>query len=65
MSILDEIRESIRRADQYLPAPSDEQAPKDAERLADLFSDVEPQPYIVPIQRFVGLPVFSDGEIEK
>ena len=28
----------------------------EADRLADLFSDVKPVAFIVPIERFVGLP---------
>ncbi len=28
-----------------------------AERLADLFADVRPVPYAVPIERFVGMAV--------
>lgn len=32
------------------------QAIREAERLADLYADITPAPYIVPIERFVGLP---------
>jgi hypothetical protein len=32
----------------------------DAELLADLFSDVRPIPYIVPIERFAGLPILGE-----
>jgi hypothetical protein len=28
----------------------------DAERLADMFADVKPVPFVVPFERFAGLP---------
>ena len=30
---------------------------EEAEKLADLFDDVKPQPYIVPIERYAGMPL--------
>lgn len=29
----------------------------DAERLADQYADVKPTPYVVPIERFVGMAI--------
>ena len=36
----------------------------EAEKLADLYSDVQPVPYIVPIERFAGLPILGESEIK-
>ena len=35
----------------------------DAERMAEQFSDVRPQPYVVPIERFAGLPVVGESRV--
>lgn len=39
-----------------------DEALREAERLADVFEEVKPQPYVVPIERFAGLPVFQRDE---
>ena len=36
----------------------------DAERLADEFSEVRPQRYIVPIEKFVGLPILGEESLQ-
>lgn len=35
------------------------EALREAERLSDVFQEVRPQPYVVPIERFAGLPVYD------
>lgn len=32
---------------------------EEAERMANEFSEIKPVPYVVPIERYVGLPVFE------
>ena len=32
-----------------------DEALREAEKLADVFEEVKPQPYVVPIERFAGL----------
>lgn len=35
------------------------EANREAERMADLFADVEPQPFSIPMERFYGLPSYQ------
>ena len=37
----------------------------DAEKLADQYSDIQPVPYVVPIERFAGLPILGESEIKS
>lgn len=54
MSLTDKVRESL--AVQQAGDPWGD-AIADAERLADQFADIKPTPYVVPIERFVGMAV--------
>lgn len=36
-----------------------EKALQDAEMLADMYHDIRPVPYAVPMEKFFGLPAFS------
>lgn len=63
MSILREVKESLDRGAEVETDLAD--ALKEAERLADLFKEVKPQPYVVPIERFAGLPVFDRKDALK
>lgn len=60
MGVLQVLREALENApagvDLTLPA-----ALADAERLADQFAEVRPQTYIVPIEKFAGLPVMGEN----
>lgn len=38
---------------------------RDAERMADEFSNVKPVPYIVPIERFAGLPIVGEHKLRS
>lgn len=49
-------------ADTAASQPNGE-ALRDAERLADLYSDVRPDPFVVPIERFVGLPILGEARL--
>ena len=51
------ILKDIEGSDQALP-----KALEEAEKLADQFADVKPVPYIVPIERFVGLACKTDRD---
>ena len=56
MGLVRAVRQNLRKA------PDVEQyelsgALAEAEKLADLFDDVKPQPYIVPIERYAGMPL--------
>ncbi|GGE39207.1 hypothetical protein [Actibacterium pelagium] len=42
-----------------------EAALAEAERMADEFADVRPQTYIVPIERFAGLPIYKEASTEQ
>jgi hypothetical protein len=66
MGILHDVGQTLSSIDgdfgvlgETLDALEHDAALKEAERLADLFAEVKPQPYVVPIQRFAGLPVFK------
>lgn len=37
----------------------------EAERLTDLFDEVVPQPYIVPMERFAGIPVCNRDQARE
>ena len=43
-------------------APRMKDALLEAERLADLYADVKPVPYIVPMERYVGVPYHIQAE---
>lgn len=63
MSVLQTIREALKNA----PGDVDmnlKGALADAERLADEFSQVRPKTYIVPIEKFVGLPVVGEANLQ-
>ena len=59
MSLTDKVRETLaaQRAEGYANDPI-----AAAERLADQYADIKPTPYIVPIERFVGMAVEFDLE---
>lgn len=54
MSLTDKVRETLAA---QLAGGNLHDAIADAERMADQFADVKPTPYIVPIERFVGMAV--------
>jgi len=61
MSILEQVKVALSAAkadsDTHLGA-----ALVDAERMSDQFSEVKPVPYIIPIERFVGMAVFNGSK---
>ncbi|WP_299911791.1 hypothetical protein [uncultured Paracoccus sp.] len=59
MSVLRSLREALANAQVDVDL-SLQGALADAERLADEFAEVRPQSYIVPIEKFVGLPVLGE-----
>ncbi len=59
MSVLVEQVRAALNADKIGKKLDIEDALVEAERLADLFSEVKPVPYIVPIERFAGMSVFN------
>lgn len=59
MSILKEIRDSLGQAPEVVDVIERDEALKEAEKLADLFQEIQSQPYIIPIERFAGLSVVN------
>jgi uncharacterized OB-fold protein len=54
MTLTDKVQERVAR----LPAETAHTlALVEAERLADMFADIKPTPYSVPIERYVGMKV--------
>ncbi|OYU19694.1 MAG: hypothetical protein CFE34_03910 [Rhodobacteraceae bacterium PARR1] len=62
MSILVALKEALDRAPNT-DTHSLQGALADAEKLADLFSEVRPQAYVVPIEKYVGLPVLGEARL--
>lgn len=59
MNILKAVRERIQESD--LPDGYELQgALAEAERMADEFDHVKPAPYVVPIERYSGLPILGE-----
>jgi hypothetical protein len=54
MSLVDQVTETLARASEDA---TNGKAIAEAERLADQFADVKPTPYVIPIERFVGMTV--------
>jgi hypothetical protein len=61
MSIAKDVREALAESDQVAGFEL-QGALRDAEELAERFSDVKPVPYVVPIERFVGLPIIGESK---
>ncbi len=59
MSIVADVRETLDRTQDVEDFVAMDEALREAERLADMFEEVKPQSYVVPIERFVGMPVFQ------
>lgn len=54
MTLTDKVQERVAK----LPGESlENNALMEAERLADMFADIKPTPYSVPIERYVGMKV--------
>jgi hypothetical protein len=62
MSVLRILREALESAPHDVEMNLQD-ALAEAERLADEFSEVRPQSYIVPIEKFVGLPMMGEASI--
>ena len=64
MSLVREVRQRLEKT--RMSTVDLDEALLEAERLSDLFREVKPQPYVVPVERFAGLPVFrrDDGRSE-
>jgi hypothetical protein len=61
MSILEQVKVALSNAD-VDPENQMGAALVDAERMSDQFSEVKPVPYIIPIERFVGMAVFNGSK---
>jgi hypothetical protein len=57
MNIVDKVQSALGRDSNNQPKNSAALAA--AERLADMYADIKPIPFIVPIERFSGLPFES------
>ena len=57
MSLVADVRETLQRAQDIEDSVAMDEALREAVRLADLFDEIKPEPYVVPIERFVGMPV--------
>jgi hypothetical protein len=56
MSLVERVTKILKSLDEQ-PTLSDTQVLQDAERLSDEFPHIKPEPYVVPMERFVGLPL--------
>lgn len=54
MSIIEKVEAAIAKSQSAPVTPSGALAK--AERLADIYADIKPVPFIVPLERFSGLP---------
>ena len=59
MSIVDKVNELLSSSG--IPDKQNRQELIEAERLADLYSDVKPVPFIIPIERLIGSPALSQN----
>jgi hypothetical protein len=59
MSVLRILRDALERAPEDVNLTL-QGALADAERLADEFAEVRPQSYVIPIEKYVGLPVMGE-----
>lgn len=57
MTLAEKVKEVLVKGD--FKNAQHQKALEDAERLADLYADIKPEPYVVPTERFVGFTVFS------
>ncbi|MEP1144956.1 MAG: hypothetical protein ABJH52_14650 [Henriciella sp.] len=62
MSIAEKIQQLLADRNDQETQNLDTAEIREAERLADLFDSVKPVPYVVPIERYAGLPVFREKE---
>lgn len=58
MSLLSKVAECIEQAEGG-QLENDEELLR-AERLADQYKDIKPVPFDIPIERFCGLPAYSE-----
>ena len=57
MSLVADVQETLRCARDVEDSIAMDEALREAVRLADLFDEIKPEPYVVPIERFAGMPV--------
>ncbi len=58
MSLVKKVEDLVRDADTATKEKSTEI--ENAEKLADKYKDVKPQPFYIPMERFHGLPAFRN-----
>lgn len=64
MSLVNAVKQQVAKCDDVEGLLDRDEAIKEAERLADLYSDVRPDPYVIPIERFVGLPIRGESPLD-
>ncbi|MCF6314929.1 MAG: hypothetical protein L3J30_01275 [Marinosulfonomonas sp.] len=60
MSLVETVKVTLQGAEYELT-----DALAEAERLADEYSEIRPIPYVVPIERYVGLPILGENKIDS
>lgn len=65
MSLVTAVRAKMAQNKIVEDPVNNEKALREAARLADLYSDIRPEPFVVPIERFVGLPILGESKIER
>ena len=60
MSLVETVKVTLQGAEYELT-----DALAEAERLADEYSEIRPIPYVVPIERYVGLPILGESKIDS
>lgn len=63
MSIVSTVEKLVKDSEDIVAALEQDDALNEAERLADLYADIRPEPYAVPIERFAGLPILGESKV--
>ena len=58
MTLVKTVEEKLKKLEAGAELVELDGALAEAERMADQFSDVKPETYSVPIERYAGIPVF-------
>ena len=65
MSLVVDVKEALHRSQDVENSVAKNEELREAARLADLFDEIKPQPYIVPIERFMGIPVPERDRLDR
>ena len=63
MGLATDVVEALCRGPDVKDPVAESNALREADRLADMFEFIKPTPWIVPIERLVGMPVPGEGPV--